>query len=53
MTYKEHLDFVRICNSARWFGSFEAFHKSFASYPEKMLIKAWKRAKGYDDYEKQ
>lgn len=46
MTYKEHLDFVRICNSAIWFKNFEAFHFAFASYDEKLLIKAWKKAKG-------
>lgn len=46
ITYKEHLDFVMMVSSARWFKTFEAFHKSFASHDEKLLIKAWKKAKG-------
>lgn len=45
MEYKDVLNFARLVNAARWFETFEDFHKSFASYPEKMLIKAWKRAK--------
>lgn len=46
MTYIEHLNFTRIVNSAKWFLTFEAFRRTFGSYPEKLLIKAWKRAKG-------
>jgi hypothetical protein len=46
MEYVQHLNFVRIVNAAMWFKTFEAFHKAFATYPEKILDKAWKRAKG-------
>lgn len=44
-TYKEHLGFAMMVNSARWFKTFETFHKAFATYDEKLLIKAWKKAK--------
>lgn len=49
MTYKEHLDFVRVRSSARWFKNFDAFHCAFASYDEGLLIKAWKQAKETDN----
>ena len=40
IAYKEHLGFAMVVGSARYCLNFEAFHKAFASYDEKLLIKA-------------
>ena len=43
--YVSYLEFCRMCHSAVYFKTFEAFKCCFGSHDEETLLKAWKKAK--------